>query len=63
MAAFVIPVTSELFLYYLFTGVCVFCIFLFCGLKEPLPHPVDEVEVEETNELLNVPDADRKPLN
>lgn len=47
MAAFVIPVTSELFLYYLFTGICAVVCFLFGLLREPLPHPVDEKDIEE----------------
>jgi hypothetical protein len=63
MAAFVIPVTSELFLYYLFTGICVICCFLFGFLREPLPHPVKEVEIEETDMLALHPQTDRKPLN
>jgi hypothetical protein len=69
MAAFVIPVTSELFLYYLFTGLCAFVCFLFGFLREPLPHPVDEKAIEEDkgeNLNLEVPGKngdERKLLN
>jgi len=63
MAAFIIPITSELFLYYVFTGICVICVFLFGLLKEPLPHPEKdiEIEVEDDAQLLEIPD--KKPLN
>jgi len=58
MAAFIIPITSEIFLYYVFTGICVICVFLFGLLKEPLPHPEKEIEVEDVSQLIDVADAD-----